>query len=173
MGYESNELIFKLVEFFTFGDIVNDWEKINFGKTFPSNYDKPHVCNIILNYRFNRRVSISSNIAYSTGRPITLPNGLYYLEERPYVDYSDRNEYRIPDYFRVDFSVSVEGNLKQKKPFHSFWMFSLYNLTARDNAYTVYFRSEEGYIRGYQYSIIGTTIFTISWNFKLGNYAND
>ena len=152
---------------------VNDWEKINFGKTFPSNYDKPHVCNIILNYRFNRRVSISSNIAYSTGRPITLPNGLYYLEERPYVDYSDRNEYRIPDYFRVDFSVSVEGNLKQKKPFHSFWMFSLYNLTARDNAYTVYFRSEEGYIRGYQYSIIGTTIFTISWNFKLGNYAND
>jgi hypothetical protein len=152
---------------------ARDWEKINFGKTFPSNYDKPHVCNIILNYRFNRRLSLSSNIAYSTGRPVTLPNGIYYMEEKPYVDYSDRNEYRIPDYFRIDFSVSVEGNLKQKKPFHHFWMFSFYNLTGRNNPYSIYFRSEEGYMRGYQYSIIGRTIFTVSWNFKLGNYAND
>jgi hypothetical protein len=152
---------------------AKDWEKINFGKTYPSNYDKPHVCNVILNYRFNRRLSISSNIAYSTGRPITLPNGVYYLESKPYVDYSDRNEYRIPDYFRMDISVSVEGNLKQKKPLHSFWMFSIYNLTGRNNVYSIYFRSEEGFLRGYQYSIIGTTIFTISWNFKLGNYAND
>ncbi len=152
---------------------MNKWEKINFGNTFPSNYDKPHVCNGIFNYRFNRRFSASMNIAYSTGRPITLPNGAYYIEGKPYVDYSGRNEYRLPDYFRMDMSLSVEGNLKRKKAFHSFWMLSIYNLTGRNNVFSVYFRSEEGHLRGYQYSIIGRTIITISWNLKLGNYAND
>ncbi len=152
---------------------LNEWEKINFGNTFPSNYDKPHVCNGIFNYRFNRRFSVSMNMAYSTGRPITLPNGAYYLEGKPFVDYSARNEYRLPDYFRMDISFSIEGNLRQRKLFHSFWMLNIYNLTGRNNVYSVYFRSEEGLLKGYQYSIIGRTIVTVSWNLKLGNYASD
>ncbi|MFA6403196.1 MAG: carboxypeptidase-like regulatory domain-containing protein [Salinivirgaceae bacterium] len=154
-------------------DGTNAWDKINLGKTYPSNYDKPHVCNLILNYHFNRRFSISSNVVYTTGRPITLPQGLYYMDGQPYVDYSMRNEYRIPDYFRLDVSAILEGNLRLKKPFHSYWMFSIYNLTGRNNAQSVYFRSEDGRINGYKYSVIGEAIFTISWNFKLGNFSNN
>jgi len=154
-------------------DGPNSWDDINGGKTYPSNYDKPHVCNLILNYKFNRRFSLSSNMVYSTGRPITLPQGAYYIEGKPYVDYSSRNEFRIPDYFRIDASLTVEGNLKARKPFHSYWMFSVYNLTGRNNANSVYFRSEDGYLHGYKYSVIGSPIFTISWNLKLGNYGND
>ncbi len=152
---------------------INEWGKINNGNTYPLNYDKPHVCNGILNYCFYRCLSASVNIAYSTGRPIALPNGVYYLEGRPYTDYTGRNEYRLPDYFRMDMSLSVEGNLKQKKPFQCFWRLSIYNLTGRNNIYSVYFRSENGNLKGYQYSIIGSTIVTITWNLKLGNYAND
>jgi hypothetical protein len=152
---------------------TNYWEEINFGKSYPSNYDKPHVCNLVMNYRFNKRFSVSSNVVYSTGRPITLPEGVYYMDGKPYVDYSLRNEYRIPEYFRVDFSVVVDGNLRVKKPFHSYWMFSVYNATGRRNAQTVYFRSEDGKINGYKYSVVGEPIFTISWNFKLGNYSNN
>lgn len=150
-----------------------DWNSINDGKSYPSNFDKPNVCNVVLNYKINRRFSISSNLSYSTGRPITLPEGAYYIDSKPYVDYSSRNEYRIPDYFRVDASLTIEGNLKSKKPFHSFWMFSVYNISGRNNAYSVYFKSENGHINGYKYSIIGEPIFTIAWNFKLGNYTND
>lgn len=151
----------------------NDWEKINNGNPFPSNYDKPHVVNMVLNWKITRRISLSSNIVYNTGRPITLPIGFYFFENDPYVDYSMRNQYRIPDYFRSDFSVKIEGNLKKKKPMHSFWMFSVYNLTGRNNVNSIFFKSEEGYVRGYQYSVVGVPIYTISWNWKLGNYANN
>jgi hypothetical protein len=89
------------------------------------------------------------------------------------VDYSDRNAYRIPDYFRFDLSVNLEGNLREKKPFHSFWMLNFYNLTGRRNAYSVYFQNESGVIRGYKLSIFGRPVVTLSWNFKLGNYASE
>lgn len=151
----------------------NEWDKINEGKIYPSNFDKPHVLNIVGNYRFNRRIVLSSNILYSTGRPITLPQSIYHIEGMKYADYSDRNEYRIPDYFRLDLSLTIEGNLKANKKLHSSWMFNVYNLTGRKNPYTIYFVSEGKGLQGYQYSIIGVPIFTVSWNFKLGNYSND
>lgn len=149
-----------------------NWQKINNGKTYASNYDKPHVLNAVVNLKLSRRFSVSSNIVYSTGRPVTLPVGYYYLEGQPYIDYSARNEYRMPDYFRTDLSVKVEGNLKRKKTAHSYWMLSVYNLLGRNNANSIYFQSENGLIRGYQYAVVGVPVFTISWNWKLGNYAS-
>ena len=80
-----------------------------------------------------------------------------------------RNEYRLPDYFRVDASVILEGNLKKKKFLHGSWIFSVYNLTGRRNAYSVYFKSENGRINGYKLSIFGTQIFSVTYDFKLGN----
>jgi hypothetical protein len=151
----------------------SDWEKINKGITYPSNFDKPNVLNVVGNLRFNRRLVLSSAMVYSTGRPITLPKSVYFIEGNRYVDYSNRNEYRVPDYFRIDVSLTLEGNLKAKKPLHSYWMLNVYNLTGRKNPYSIYFQAEEGMIKGYQYSVIGVPVFTISWNFKLGNYANE
>jgi hypothetical protein len=63
--------------------------------------------------------------------------------------------------------------LKKRKLAHSFWMFSIYNLTGRNNAYSVYFKNESGSINGYKLSIFGQAIFTLSWNFKFGNYATE
>jgi outer membrane receptor protein involved in Fe transport len=148
----------------------NRWDKINKGEAYASNYDKPNVLNIVANYNLNRRFTVSATVAYSTGRPVTLPQAKYYIEGTPYVEYSARNEYRIPDYFRLDLALTIEGNLKKKKLFHSYWMMSVYNLTGRNNPYNIYFQSNDGLILGYKYSIIGVPVFTVSWNFKLGNY---
>ncbi|HEY0433427.1 MAG TPA: TonB-dependent receptor, partial [Chitinophagaceae bacterium] len=52
-------------------------EQVNGGKYYPANYDKPHNLNVIANWRFSHRYSVSMNVVYSTGRPITLPEGLY------------------------------------------------------------------------------------------------
>jgi hypothetical protein len=145
-------------------------EKINFGKAYPANYDKPHAFNIVANYKLSHRVSVSSNIVYSTGRPITYPAAVYYQQGIPIIHYSGRNEYRIPDYFRVDVSINVEGNLKSRKFKHSSWNFSVYNLLGRDNPYSIYFKQEGWLINGYQLSIFGSPIFSVTYNFKLGSY---
>ncbi|MDP1621304.1 MAG: carboxypeptidase-like regulatory domain-containing protein [Bacteroidales bacterium] len=149
------------------------WERINNGLAYPANYDIPHVLNTVLMYHFSRRVTASGVVTYQTGRPVTYPVSVYYVNTIPYVDYSNRNEYRIPDYFRLDLSLTIEGNLKRNKLLHSSFIFSLYNVTGRDNPYSVYFKLEKGKIKSYQYSVIGVPVFTVTWLFKLGNYASD
>ena len=141
-------------------------EIINQGNWYPSNYDKPHDFTLISNYRINRRFSISLNFTYSTGRPITLPVAKYYLDGSARLLYSERNQYRIPDYYRADFAMNIEGNHKVKKLAHSSWTLSVYNLLGRHNAYSVYFRSENGAIRGYQLSIFGQPIPSVTYNFR-------
>lgn len=152
-------------------DGENSWDKINFGEKYPSNYDIPHVFNSVINYTISKRVTLSSVFTYQKGRPATYPVSIYYIDDIQMIEYDKRNKYRIPDYFRTDLSLSIEGNLKKDKRIHSSWMFSVYNITGRNNAYSVYFTSEEGKIKSYKYSVIGTPFFTITWLFKLGNYA--
>jgi hypothetical protein len=149
------------------------WDRINNGLAYPANYDIPHVVNTVVNYHFSRRVTASGVMTYQTGRPVTYPVSVYYINGIPYLDYSKRNEYRIPDYFRVDLSLTIEGNLRRNKLLHNSVIFSLYNVTGRDNPYSVYFKSVNGKIKSYQYSVIGVPIFTVTWLFKLGNYASD
>jgi len=148
-------------------------ESINKGKPYPSNFDRPHNLTLVANLKMNRRLSFSANLVYMTGRPVTYPISVYYLNDLQYIYYSSRNSYRIPDYFRLDFSINMEGNLKKRKLFHSYWMLNIYNLTGRKNAYSVYFQSDEGKIDGYKLSIFGQPVVTLSWNLKLGNYASE
>lgn len=150
-----------------------DWNKINEGKTYPANFDIPHVMNMVLNYHFTRRIIFASIFTYQTGKPVTYPLSVYYVNGSPVLDYSERNAYRIPDYFRADFSLTIEGNLRKNKPLHSSLIFSLYNAFGRENPYSVYFKVENGNIRSYQYSVIGVPVFTATWLFKLGNYASE
>ncbi|MBK5277855.1 MAG: TonB-dependent receptor [Bacteroidia bacterium] len=141
-------------------------ESINQGKWYSSNYDKPNAVNFIGNYKFSRRFSTSLNMTYSTGRPITLPLAKYDLNGAKRLYYSERNQYRIPDYFRTDFALNIEGNHKIKKLAHSSWTVAVYNLTGRKNAYSVYFISQNNTVNGYKLSIFGNQIPTITYNFK-------
>jgi hypothetical protein len=141
-------------------------ETINGGKYYPASFDKPHSVNFIGNYRFSHRYSISLNTVYSTGRPITLPIATFYLGGAQRVYYSDRNQYRIPDYFRADISMNMEGNHKVKQFFHNSWSFGVYNITARKNPYSVYFTESGGTIKGYKLSIFGTAIPFVTYNIR-------
>lgn len=145
---------------------VHSSETVNNGKYYPSSYDKPHAVNFIGNYKFSRRFNFSLNMTYSTGRPITLPLAKYDLGGNPRLYYSERNQFRIPDYFRVDASINIEGNHKIRKLAHSSWTLAIYNVTGRQNAYSVYFTSKDNKISGYKLSIFGRPIPTITYNFK-------
>ena len=151
-------------------DNLFDGGKINFGKPYPANQDKPHSLNIVANYKIIRGFSLSSNIVYSTGKPISYPTSIYYLKNLQLINYTERNSYRLPDYFRVDLSVKVEGNLRLKKKYHSTLIFSVYNLLGRHNVYSTYFKIDEKKIQGYKISIFANPIFSITYNFKFGNY---
>lgn len=141
-------------------------QKINNGDYFPANFDKPHDINTVLNYKITKRYSISSNFVYQTGRPITYPIGSYNYGGSTYTLYSDRNKFRIPDYYRLDIGVNIEGNHKIKKLAHSFWNISVYNVLGRNNPYSIYFTTENGKVKGYKTSIFSIPIPTVTYNFK-------
>ena len=149
------------------------WDQINRGEPYAANFDIPHVFNGVASYHFSRRITLSSIITYQTGKPVTYPVNVYYVDGVPTLDYSSRNAYRIPDYFRTDIALTLEGNLRKDKLLHSSFSFNLYNVTGRDNAYSVYFKTENGIIKSYKYSVIGVPVFTATWIFKLGNYASE
>jgi hypothetical protein len=140
--------------------------QVNRGNFFPSNYDKPHDVSLIANYKFTHRYSFSFNFVYQTGRPITYPIGKYNFGGVEHVLYSDRNQFRIPDYYRFDIGVNIEGNHKIKKLAHSFWNISVYNVLGRNNPYSIFFVNEDGNIKAYKTSIFAIPIPTITYNFK-------
>jgi len=142
-------------------------EQINSGDYYPSNYDKPHSAVLITNYKINRRVNIALNVNYSTGRPATYPSVKYEFKGQPFLQYTDRNQFRIPDYFRIDLAVNFEGNHRVHKKIHGSWSLSVYNLTSHPNAYSVFFRSENGEIKGYRLSIFKNAVPTITYHFQL------
>lgn len=141
-------------------------ERINNGEFFPSNFDKPHDLSVIANYKFTRRYSVSMNFAYQTGRPITYPVGTFRFNNADYVVFSDRNKFRIPDYYRLDLGINIEGNHKKNKLAHSFITIQVYNVLGRNNPYSVFFVTDDGEVKALQSSIFGVPIPSITYNFK-------
>ncbi len=144
-----------------------DENNINHGEWYPANYDKPHSLSVISNFKFTQRFNISANLTYSTGRPITYPVALYDYQNSQRIHYSDRNKYRVPNYFRADLALNIEGNHKVDKIAHSSWTISLYNLTGRKNVYSIFFKTgSDGKVNGYKMSVFGQVIPTVTYNFK-------
>jgi len=149
-------------------------EKVNNGKYFPANYDKPHDLKVVTNSKLSRRFNVSTIFVYNTGRPITFPVAFYNFYNASRVYYSNRNEYRMPDYMRLDLSATLNGNLKARKLNHSSLTFTAYNVLGRRNPYSIYFKNEGGVVKGYQMSIFGQPIFMVTYNFRLfGNASAD
>ncbi len=147
-------------------------DRINNNTYFPSNYDRPH--NLVLNagYSLSRRVRLAGTFSYSTGRPITLPEYTYWHGSDLLVYFSDRNKYRLPDFHRLDISLTIGENLNVRERGGSSWTFSIMNLYGRKNPYSVFYRREHGSLHPidsfnlYQLYIIGKPLPTITFNFS-------
>ncbi|MFT4568117.1 MAG: hypothetical protein ACI9FN_003086, partial [Saprospiraceae bacterium] len=142
-------------------DIIND------GDWFPTNFDKPHDFTLAGFYRISKRFSASTTFNYSTGRPITLPVAKYEFANGIQLQYSRRNEFRVPDYMRLDLSLNLEGNHKKNKLAHSSWSLSVYNVLGRKNVYSIYFVNDQESTQGYKLSIFGKPIVTLTYNFRM------
>ena len=137
-------------------------ETINQGAYYPANYDKPHNLSLVYSYDFTKRITLTANFNFSTGRPITIPVSIYRIGPiRSFPDYSERNEFRIPDYHRLDLSLSIDQGFSKLKKLKGEWNFSIYNVYNRMNAYSIYF-TEIG--RAYKLSVLGF-IPSVSYNF--------
>jgi hypothetical protein len=151
---------------------VYEEEKINNNQTFPSNYDKPNNLIVNASYHVSKRWRFGASFTYSTGRPVTLPELKYNYQGYQMIYYSDRSKYRLPDYHRLDLSITLDESLRIRKKWKGSWSFSVINVYGRNNAYSVFYKKEDHFVSGefkqydtYMLYIIGRPLPTLTYNF--------
>lgn len=107
-------------------------DRVNSGKAFNPRHDRTHSVNLVANFDLNNvfnelrgRQFVQSdktwmlgfNFTYFSGQPITLPASVYVVNQAPDWDLNQNspaiypsgiNEYRLPYYARLDFSLTYE-----------------------------------------------------------------
>lgn len=157
-GYTFSRMLIRSKSFFS-EDIINS------GNWFPANFDRPHDLVLTFNYIHSRRVSISANYNFSSGRPVTYPVAVYKIGDIVLTHFSERNKYRIPYYSRLDIAVRVSGDLRSGKIANPYWVFSVYNVLGRQNVYSAFFKNINNSVRGYYLTVFGRPIPSLSLNF--------
>jgi len=144
-------------------------ETINGGAWYRAPHDKPHDFKLVGNYKFTHRYSLSVNVDYSTGRPVTIPVAVYNYGGGIRLAYSTRNGYRIPDYFRMDMALNIDPGHYLRKLTHMSFTLGVYNVTGRKNPYSVYYNTLGGTsVKGYMVSVFATQIPYLTLNLKFG-----
>lgn len=142
-------------------------ETINGGRWYNAPHDKPHDLKVVANYKFTHRYSLSMNIDYATGRPVTIPTGMYNYANTYILAYSDRNSHRIPDYFRMDLAMNIEPSHYLKQLAHMTVTFGAYNVTGRKNPYSVFYTAHNtNEVKGYMLSVFACPIPYVSLNVR-------
>ena len=141
-------------------------EQVNNGNWYRANFDRPHSLNLSVDLAADKRNSFSFNFVYSTGRPFTQPVGFVEYLNNFYPYFDERNNARIPDYHRLDLAWNIKNpSMKEDRRWQGSWAFTVYNLYSRRNAYSVFFKTEEGAARAYTLQIFGAPIVSLAYTF--------
>jgi len=153
---------------YTLSKTMRDIPEINNGVPYPAPYDKPNDLAIVLNYALTPRIEMGANWVYSTGLPFTLPSGRYEVMGNVLPLYTGRNEYRLPDYHRLDLSISFKGKEKAGKRWRGEWNISVYNAYARKNVWTLNFVQDEAQadVTYAEMTYLFSIVPAITYNFK-------
>lgn len=95
---------------YTLAKVDHTFPNLNNGDPFSADHDRIHELKIVGSYKWGLW-NFSSTWIYSTGNAYTAPESQYFLEmldgeELSYIHVGDKNAYRLPDYHRLDLSVS-------------------------------------------------------------------
>lgn len=141
-------------------------DNLNDGAYFPSNYDRPHILNLTLNYKFNERWKLVSFFTYQTGRPVTYPTGKLEIDRQPYFAYSKRNAYRTSPIHRLDISFTYTPAKKPNRRWHGSWAFGVYNAYGHQNPIASFSVLKDNRLKTFETSVIGAAVPFVTYNFK-------
>jgi hypothetical protein len=123
---------------YTWSKSERKFDGVDQGQAYPANQDRRHDLSLVGIYQLNKKWSLSASFVYYTGNAVTFPIGKYQVEDKVINLYDKRNANRYPDYHRLDLGATLQ--LKQTEKFSSDLNFSIYNVYARKNAYSINFR---------------------------------
>ena len=144
---------------------------INDGAWYDTKYDRRHVLAVVGIYALSPRWSLSGTFNYSTGVAATAPDSRYVVGGLvvPNLTGNVRNNFRVPAYHRLDLGATRQNPHRPGARYTSSWTFSVYNLYARRNAFSIFFRQNADHpaeTEAVRLSVLGSVIPAATYNFN-------
>jgi len=126
-------------------------QELNNGLVFPAKYDRRHNVSVVLSHKFNEKIDISGTWVFNTGNNGTIPMQNTYSYPVPGTQYNydnsipyinQRNNFKYPNYHRLDLGINFNKQLKHGK---RTWNVSFYNLYNQMNPFLVYVGTDYNY----------------------------
>lgn len=114
------------------------WRMIPGTDDYRSPITHQHAVNAVFSWDISNRVNASASWVFYSGAPTTYP-ALTFQYGGTYVPiYSSRNADSMPDYHRLDLSLTWKTKARlQEKRWSGEWNFSIYDAYARHNAWSI------------------------------------
>ena len=137
---------------------------------YNNRFDRRHNGNITASYEISNKWSASGSFVIGSGTPTNLPNTKYSFQGYQGIPQNAsglRNNVTIKAFHRLDLSATYTH--KKTAKWESNWVFGVYNVYKRRNPFSYYTQNNPDNNMQTQlirYSIVGSIIPSVSWNFK-------
>lgn len=155
---------------YTLSRSLRQFNELNRGKAFASAKDRPHNLSFTASYRPTKQWDISTTFLYATGSTYTAPKAIHMVGGAFLKEYGAYNGARLPDYHRLDLSVTYW--FKSKRFQRNGINISVYNVYMHRNPILLSWRIEENDTQYNTYNITEASLAlfeiipSISWTFK-------
>ena len=123
---------------YTFSKATYMIPEINGGRPYASPVNHDHSVNVLVSHTFSQQVSASAGWVFYSGAPTTYPVARFSLIDSYAPVFTPRNAGRLPDYHRLDLSLTVKTRRRAADlPWSGEWVFALYNAYSRHNVWSV------------------------------------
>jgi hypothetical protein len=150
-------------------------DRVNNNQQYPSDFDRPHVFNGTLNIEGDQYNTWSFNFTAQSGRPYTVANSVFALENINVPIFIERNNARLRPYHRLDFSWKIKYGKNPNRRWVGDWTFTVYNVYSRRNPFNLYYsQRQEGVdteiflgspLGTYELSVMNSPLFAVTYNF--------
>ena len=154
---------------YTLSRSLRTFDDIDKGAEFSARQDRIHDVNVVLTYKINKKLIVSTAFVFYTGDAVTFPSATYEMDGYKVPFFGNRNGNRMPNYHRLDLGLT--WYLKERKHFEHNLSFSIYNVYNRENAFSVRFTdtfddNDTGQMQAVQMALF-KIIPSITYNFKI------
>jgi len=130
---------------YTLSRTEHTFPNLNDGESFAAIHDRTHEVKLVGTYNY-KNWNFSSTWMFASGQPYTMPESQYFLEmldgeSYSYIHVSDKNANRLPDYHRLDLSISRlfypldNWDKRKKNSWHGEMGLSVFNVYNNDNVW--------------------------------------
>lgn len=146
------------------------FDAVNQGNKFPSNFDRPHDIRYQLIVPIKKKIMLHINGQIASGLPVTLPTALQHdLFGSIAPAYSSKNNDRLPTYHRLDILLHIDWISRSSK--NKTVSLGMYNVYGRKNIINILYDYESlrrNEIRGrfdafYMLRFVPSINYTVSW----------